>query len=289
MALIEAPKHGSPVEHARTDKHYYQCIIDGKPYAKKAPRRRRGGTFDFRTDVHPDTLEKVPRARGKARARRPPKSKVVVGGVDVSDAESSETATSDSDSDESSSSSPSSSSPQSESVSGSAPRSGSAAGSGPAGSEQTENPTKKAKTDTVASVLKKVSAARVEPATATSSGGHSGGGCGGLIKLHNQTWYGARFTFTFPKKFSGTDDLSLATGLEVSCVCAAHGKCRKRLHFARYGGRETVERLLKWWVIGYEHETVINQKTHLHYLDDVEVEELPTLENMDILGDAMTN
>ena len=68
--------------------------------------------------------------------------------------------------------------------------------------------------------------------------------CGGKLKTNNQSWYGFRFTYTFPKCMP-SGDISTATGIEAKCIM--HGVCRKRMAFKKWGGHDKVEQRLKYW------------------------------------------
>ena len=106
---------------------------------------------------------------------------------------------------------------------------------------------------------------------------------GGAVRANNQTWYGRRFTFTFPRGAAvDKSDLLQANGLEVSCMW--HHRCRKGLKFAKHGGRELVEQWLKYWcIVDEDHE---GQKVHRDCLTEMALTDLPDNVSLEALGYA---
>ena len=106
---------------------------------------------------------------------------------------------------------------------------------------------------------------------------------GGRILKHNQTWFGHRFTFCF-RTHEATGVIEDAVGLEVACKNThVHGqKCRLRRGFKKHGGRDTVERMLKYWCCNSWDAALKSKRDHR--LMPMKLEEIPSFEELD---DAM--
>ena len=74
--------------------------------------------------------------------------------------------------------------------------------------------------------------------------------------------------------------METAIGLECACVNVSHGKCRLNRKFKANGGRDIVERKLKWWVL--HHVRAPSQKQHLK-LELPPDDQLPDLEAIDTM------
>ena len=85
----------------------------------------------------------------------------------------------------------------------------------------------------------------------------------------NNHWRGGQFTLCYRK------NTSTKVALECACYYPHHGgKCRKRLHFRKYGGEANVEILLKYWLL--QGPSVKLQKSH----KDVPMPELASMPSL---------
>ena len=85
-------------------------------------------------------------------------------------------------------------------------------------------------------------------------------------------------------RFTEVKSVGVAVGYEVNCCICNHNRCTRTMRFAKYGGRERTEHMLKCWAVGgfakgvktnYDHAALPWSLDPLPPLEELEGFEVP--------------
>jgi hypothetical protein len=261
-ALLLAHEHNKPVEHLASV-GYYNCLLEGREFITK---EKRGG-FNFCDEGGGVRNAKGKRKRTGAleasgKQRRAAKEKV----------KSLEVESEASEKGQSSSSSSTSSSSSSESKSTTSRKASIEPPIVPGVPVDTPSPNKALFAITHPSSL--LSRPADEMSVVSALSGASGRTGGGVLLPTTFFFVNNWFRFTQVK-----DDNDVQVGWETVCYITEHQErnveCRKNLKFLKHGGKEALERKLKWWCLNAQMAS-----NRIDHRDMRFPKEIPTLEEI---------